>query len=213
MEKFKMNIKSAKNLVKISVMLGLVALGSVSLNAAAAVISFGTGATGYGGSLTSSAGGNWTGSDINIGTLTLAGTTADGTYKIKKGVMNFDTAASTLTIAGKIAGLGLTSVQTLLTGTTSTFNSVSNLNFFSADGASELSDDLLNAVGLALDTDFDYFGYTIDSNQLEEVVNAGVVNTSTTPSAVPLPAAAWLFISAIAGLTGAKRMSRSKATA
>ena len=212
-----MNIKSAKNLVKISVMLGLVALGSVSLNAAAAVISFGTGATGYGGSLTSSAGGNWTGSDINIGTLTLAGTTADGTYKIKQGVMNFDTAASTLTIAGKIAGLGLTSVQTLLTGTTSnfsySFNSVSNLNFFSADGASELSDDLLNAVGLALDTDFDYFGYTIDSNQLEEVVNAGVVNTSTTPSAVPLPAAAWLFISAIAGLTGAKRMSRSKATA
>ena len=29
-------------------------------------------------------------------------------------------------------------------------------------------------------------------------------------SAVPLPAAAWLFISAIVGLTGAKRMSRSK---
>lgn len=29
-------------------------------------------------------------------------------------------------------------------------------------------------------------------------------------SAVPLPAAAWLFISAIAGLAGAKRLSRSK---
>ena len=33
------------------------------------------------------------------------------------------------------------------------------------------------------------------------------------PSPVPLPAAAWLFISAIAGLAGAKRMSRSKRTA
>ena len=32
-------------------------------------------------------------------------------------------------------------------------------------------------------------------------------------SPVPLPAAAWLFISAIVGLTGAKRMSRSKRTA
>ena len=32
-------------------------------------------------------------------------------------------------------------------------------------------------------------------------------------SAVPLPAAAWLFISAIAGLAGAKRLSRSKRTA
>ena len=34
-----------------------------------------------------------------------------------------------------------------------------------------------------------------------------------TPSPVPLPAAAWLFISAIAGLAGAKRMSRSKGSA
>jgi hypothetical protein len=34
-----------------------------------------------------------------------------------------------------------------------------------------------------------------------------------TPSAVPLPAAAWLFISAIAGLAGAKRLSRSKGSA
>jgi hypothetical protein len=34
-----------------------------------------------------------------------------------------------------------------------------------------------------------------------------------TPSPVPLPAAAWLFISAIAGLAGAKRLSRSKGSA
>jgi len=33
------------------------------------------------------------------------------------------------------------------------------------------------------------------------------------PSPVPLPAAAWLFISAIAGLAGAKRLSRSKGSA
>jgi hypothetical protein len=33
------------------------------------------------------------------------------------------------------------------------------------------------------------------------------------PSSVPLPAAAWLFISAIAGLAGAKRLSRSERTA
>jgi hypothetical protein len=207
-----MTIKTAKKFMKMSALLGFVALGSVSLNAAAAVISFGTGAAGYGGELTSSGGGQWTGSDINIGTLTLAGTTADGTYKIKQGVMNFDTAASTLTIAGKIAGLGLTSVQTLLTGTTSnfsySFDSSSNLNFFSADGASELSDDLLSAVGLNLGTDFDYFGYTVDSNQLQEVVNAAVVNTST-PSAVPLPAAAWLFGSAIIGLFGIARRKRA----
>jgi len=37
--------------------------------------------------------------------------------------------------------------------------------------------------------------------------------TLTSVSAVPLPAAAWLFISAIAGLAGAKRLSRSKGSA
>lgn len=209
-----MNIKSAKNLVKISVMLGLVALGSVSLNAAAAVISFGTGAAGFGGEVISS-GGQVTGSDINIGQLTLAGTTADGTYTVDSGVMSFDTGTGTISIEGSIADLGLSN-QTLLTGTTGdysyNFNSASSLNFFNTSGSSELSTNLLGAVGLDLSTDFEYLGFTIDSDQFGGVVNAGVVTTST-PSAVPLPAAAWLFISAIAGLTGAKRMSRSKATA
>jgi hypothetical protein len=214
MEKFKMNIKSAKNLVKISVMLGLVALGSVSLNAAAAVITFATGGAGYGGEVISSSTGV-TGSNINIGALTLAGTTADGTYTVDSGVMSFDTAASTISIEGSIAALGLSN-QTLLTGTTGdysyNFNNASSLNFFSTSGSSDLSTNFLGAVGLDVSTDFDYFGFAIDSDQVGGVVNAGVVTTST-PSAVPLPAAAWLFISAIAGLTGAKRMSRSKATA
>lgn len=38
------------------------------------------------------------------------------------------------------------------------------------------------------------------------------VYVNWTLSAVPLPAAAWLFISAIAGLAGAKRLTRSKRT-
>jgi hypothetical protein len=39
------------------------------------------------------------------------------------------------------------------------------------------------------------------------------VTTFANVSSVPLPAAAWLFMSAIAGLAGAKRLSRSKRTA
>jgi hypothetical protein len=39
------------------------------------------------------------------------------------------------------------------------------------------------------------------------------VQTTYNISPVPLPAAAWLFISAIAGLAGAKRLSRSKGSA
>ena len=37
--------------------------------------------------------------------------------------------------------------------------------------------------------------------------------TTYSISPLPLPAAAWLFISAIAGLAGAKRLSRSKGSA
>jgi hypothetical protein len=209
-----MTMKTAKKLMKTSALLGFVVLGSLSLNAAAAVITFATGGAGYGGEVISSSTGV-TGSNINIGALTLAGTTADGTYTVDSGVMSFDTAASTISIEGSIAALGLSN-QTLLTGTTGdysyNFNNASQLNFFNTSGSSDLSTNFLGAVGLDVSTDFDYFGFAIDSDQVGGVVNAGVVTTST-PSAVPLPAAAWLFISAIAGLTGAKRMSRSKATA
>ena len=44
-----MTIKTAKKLMKMSALLGFVALGSLSLNAAAAVITFGTGTAGFGG--------------------------------------------------------------------------------------------------------------------------------------------------------------------
>ena len=66
-----------------------------------------------------------------------------------------------------------------------------------------------------------YDVYTADtssptSTYLNGLVLADEVFAVWTPaavSAVPLPAAAWLFISAIAGLAGAKRLSRSKGSA
>ena len=58
--------------------------------------------------------------------------------------------------------------------------------------------------------------YMGDGKQLTrgtfEYVNTWAVHSGDV-SAVPLPAAAWLFISAIAGLASAKRLSRSKASA
>ena len=53
--------------------------------------------------------------------------------------------------------------------------------------------------------------YLYNSDLLADEVFA--VWTPAAVSAVPLPAAAWLFISAIAGLAGAKRLSRSKGSA
>jgi hypothetical protein len=66
------------------------------------------------------------------------------------------------------------------------------------------------ACSLVWDKPNDLFSF--DATVLGQVVDAGVINTSTA-SVVPLPAAAWLLISAIAGWAGAKRLSRLKDTA
>ena len=213
-----MTIKTAKKLMKMSALLGFVALGSLSLNAAAAVITFGTGTAGFGGDISfsfSPSGGVLEGANINIGALTIAGSSADGAYKVKNGVLSFNTGTETLSIKGKVKGLGITTRQTLLSSTMDDFSydysNGNTLNFFSASGSSALSTNLLSAIGLS-GTGFDYFGYSIDANSLGQVIDAGVINTSNA-SVVPLPAAAWLFISAIAGLASAKRLSRAKGTA
>ena len=213
-----MIIRAAKKLVKMSVLLGLVTLGSASFNAAAAVIAFETGGSGFGGDISflfSPSGAILTGDNINIGALTIAGSSADGSYAVSDGVMSFSTMGTgTLSIQGSVADLGITN-QTLLSSTMDNFlydySNSNMINMFTASGSSELSSTLLSAIGLP-GTGFDYFGYSIDVNSLGQVVDAGVINTSNA-SVVPLPAAAWLFISAIAGLTGAKRLSRSKRTA
>ena len=206
-----MTMKTAKKLMKTSALLGFVVLGSLSLNAAAAVITFGTGTAGFGGDISfsfSPSGGVLEGANINIGALTIAGSTSDGAYAVTDGVLSFNTGTQNLNIQGSVAGLGISS-QTLLTGTMDEFfygySNGNTLNFFSASGSSVLSTDLLSAIGLS-GTGFEYLAYNIESNELGQVINTGVVNTT---SVVPLPAAAWLFGSAILGLLGIARRKKA----
>ena len=205
MERLKMTIKTAKKFMKISALLGCVALGSLSLNAAAAVITFGTGTAGFGGDISfsdSSSGSVLEGDNINIGALTIAGSTSDGSYAVTNGVLSFSTVTGSLTIQGSVADLSISN-QTLLTGTIADFfaSDQGELSFFQAGGYSVLSTDLLSTIGLS-GTGFEYLAYNIESNSLGQVINTGVVNTT---SVVPLPAAAWLFGSAILGLLGVAR--------
>ncbi len=198
-----MTIKTAKKFMKMSALLGFVVLGSLSFNAAAAVISFGTGTAGFGGVVSfSPGGGDFTGTNINIGALTIAGSTSDGPYAVTNGVLSFSTATGNLVIQGSVADLSISN-QTLLTGTIDNFfaSDQGELSFFQAGGSSVLSTDLLSAIGLS-GTGFEYLAYNIESNELGQVINTGVVNTT---SVVPLPAAAWLFGSAILGLLGVAR--------
>ena len=190
-----------------SALLGFVVLGSLSFNAAAAVISFGTGTAGFGGVVSfSPGGGDFTGTNINIGALTIAGSTSDGPYAVTNGVLSFSTATGNLDIQGSVADLSISN-QTLLTGTIDNFfaSDQGELSFFQAGGSSVLSTDLLSAIGLS-GTGFEYLAYNIESNELGQVINTGVVNTT---SVVPLPAAAWLFGSAILGLLGIARRKKA----
>ena len=74
------------------------------------------------------------------------------------------------------------------------------------------------AVNVLWDSPPDYWGTTqgyglASGSSADSDQSVHAVWSPTAVSAVPLPAAAWLFISAIAGLAGAKRLSRSKGSA
>ena len=186
------------------------ALSSLPLSASAAgvVIDFGTGLAGAGGSLVET-NGDVVGTDILIGVLDANNTSADGQYQVTDGLLNFDTAADVITIEGSIAGLSISN-QVLLSGSFASFTyDASNLyvTSFSGTGPDSKSEDLLTALGVPLETNFDFFGFTIESSLLGEVVSTDIVNSEVGGVAppIPVPAAAWLFGSALLGLIAVKR--------
>jgi len=189
--------------------LGFLGLTCVSINAAAAVITVGTGPSGFGGTLTSASGSNFAGSDINLGTLTVGDVpNSSGVYAITDGKLNFSTSADTITVEGSIAGLGIIN-QTLISGTFEnwSYSNSGSTNLFSAGGFNIASDDLLNAFGVAPGTNFDFDVYTIEVDSLGEVVATNLVTTSV----VPVPAAAWLMGSGLFTLVAIARRNNNRA--
>jgi hypothetical protein len=73
------------------------------------------------------------------------------------------------------------------------------------------SDTINGTVGFIPDSEGDMGFYLYAPNWRISGLDMGYQSVEVSP--VPLPAAAWLFISAIAGLAGAKRLSRSKGSA
>jgi len=174
---------------------------NISVANAAVVIDFSTGLLGPGGTISSS-GGNVTGTDILIGGLLVQGAPVnDGTYQVDA-LLNFDTAADTITIVGSIADFGISSGTTLLSGSFSgwTYGSCGlQCEFLSGEGPDTKSSLLLDAIGLNPSTPFEFFGFTI------EAANGDVVSTDIVNTAVPVPAAVWLFGSGLLGLVGIAR--------
>ena len=176
---------------------------------AVVVIDFETGSAGSGGTL-SYDGTNAVGIDILIGEMNVTGTTSgDGTYADVVGLLNFNTALDTITLVGSIPSLGIDTDQTLLSGSFNEFSYTSSpllgggtVDTITANGPDSKSVDLLNALGVDLNTPFSFFAFSLQQ-QSGVVTNTIISNTGA--AIVPIPAALWLFTSGIIGLVGFAR--------
>ena len=177
------------------------AVAAFSTNASAAlVIDFGTGLLGGGGTI-SFDGTNAAGTDISIGALSVQGSGAtDGVY-VTDALLNFDTAADTITVDGTVAGLGINTQVNLLSGsfTDWSFTNIAGVDVFTGTGPDVKSCFLLCALGVDPFTQFEFFGFSLQS------LNGNVISTDIVNTAVPVPAAVWLFGSGLLGLVGVAR--------
>jgi hypothetical protein len=195
-----------KSLTRILALVGCFCFAALPLNAAATyVIDFGTGLAGSGGTLTvtsTTTGTTIAGTDIPIGSMEVQGTASgDGTYVVDA-LLNFDTGADTISIVGDIAALGI-SGDMLLSGSfaSSSYDVYPGpTGVFSANGPDAKSNTLLGSLGIPLNTQFGYFGFSIQS------ANGTVISTDITNTAlVPVPATFWLLGSGLLGLAGLAR--------
>ena len=181
-----------------------VAAFSTNVSAALAVIDFGTGLAGPGGIIddVNNDGSYITGDGIKIGSLSTVNTGNDGTF-VTEAVLNFDTNEGTIEVIGGIAILGIADGTTLLSGTFSDWTYLGSGNFFGS-GIDTKDPLLLGALGVALNTQFDFFGFSLGfaaENGVLTAISTDIKNTEV----VPVPAAVWLFGSGLIGLVGVAR--------
>jgi hypothetical protein len=179
------------------------AVASFAPNASAAlVIDFSTGGAGSGGTITDFGGGDIVGTDINIGLLTVDGSTgSDGAY-VANALLNFSTGSNTIDIVGSVAGLGIAAGTTLLSGSFDSwsFGPVGSNEVFNGSGPDIKDIGLLRELGVDPSTPFNFFGFSVESSN-GSVISTDIVNTAV----VPVPAAVWLFGSGLLGLVGVAR--------
>jgi hypothetical protein len=191
-------------------MLGLAILAMALTPAPAranAILDFGTGLAGSGGTLTIS-GGDAVGVGIPIGSLIVAGAPQGNNSVgwITNAILSFNTITNTISIDGTIAGLGINSTVNLLTGSFSSFSITSNgfVGSITGSGSDIKGSELMSALGLPANTQWQLFGFSLGI----DISGGGgytVTSTDITNTQTPEPGTMLMFGTGLISLGGLLR--------